>query len=157
MKIVLLGKGAAGKDYLRKRFIERGARYGVSYTSRQPREGEVNGKDYLFISREEFEQRIANNEFVEYQEFNGWYYGMTKDVFEDCDAMILNVEGLALLSPELRAKCFVIYLDIDKETRLQRLSERNDNQDSIERRIQADDNQFIGFTDYDLKITNPDF
>jgi dephospho-CoA kinase len=82
---------------------------------------------------------------------------MTKDVFEDCDAMILNVEGLALLSPELRAKCFVIYLDIDKETRLQRLSERNDNQDSIERRIQADDNQFIGFTDYDLKITNPDF
>jgi len=157
MKIVLLGKGASGKDYLRKRFIEKGAKYGVSCTSRQPREGEVDGKDYFFISREEFEQKIANNEFVEYQEFNGWYYGMTNEVFEECDAMILNVEGLALLSEDARAKCFVIYLDIDRSIRIERLSERKDSQDSIERRVQADDDQFVGFTDYDLKITNPDF
>lgn len=159
MKIVILGKAASGKDFLRKRMIEQGGKYGVSHTTRPPRvkDGEVEGKDYYFISREKFEEMIAANEFIEYQEFNGWYYGMTHETFKNADCMILNVEGLALLSPEIRKQCFVIYLDIDQETRIERLGARKDVDDLKWRRLEADEEQFKGFTDYDLRITNSDF
>lgn len=159
MKIVILGKAASGKDFLRKRMIEQGAKYGVSYTTRPPRvkDGEVDGVDYYFTTREDFLERIERDEFIEYQEFNGWFYGMTKETFEECNVMILNVEGLALLKPEVRKKCFVIFLDIDQETRIERLGARKDVDDLKWRRLQADEEQFKGFTDYDMRITNADF
>ena len=49
----MVGKAASGKDHLRKRFESRGFKYAVTYTTRPPREGEVNGKDYYFISEDE--------------------------------------------------------------------------------------------------------
>ena len=157
MKIVLLGKGASGKDLLRKRLEKRGAKYGVSYTTRSPRPGEVDGVDYFYITREDFLKKIEENYFVEYQEFNGWYYGLGREEFDRCELQILNVEGLEMLSEADRAQCFVIYLDIDRETRVERLKNRNDSNDSIERRINADDEQFIGFDDFDVRITNSNF
>ena len=54
-KIVLIGKAAAGKDFMRKRMIDRGFTFGISCTTRRPRKGEVDGKDYYFLTREEFE------------------------------------------------------------------------------------------------------
>lgn len=157
MKIIIVGKGASGKDYLRKLMIKRGGRYGVSCTSRPPRVGEVNGEDYHFISKEEFEKMIQNNEFIEYQMFNNWYYGLTLDEFNKSDCMIMNAEGLSLLSEEIRNRCFVIYIDIDRKTRQRRLSSRNDTSDNVMRRLDADDEQFENFKNYDIKISNPDF
>lgn len=159
MKTVILGKAASGKDYLRKRMMQQGAKYGVSYTTRPPRvkDGEIHGVDYLFTTEEDFLTRVERGEMIEYQQFNGWYYGMTKDVFDECEVMILNVEGLAMLAPEIRKQCFVIYIDIDQETRIERLGARMDVDDAITRRIFADEEQFKNFTDYDIRITNPDF
>lgn len=157
MKTVILGKAASGKDYLRKRMMQKGAKYGVSYTTRPPRNGEKEGEDYLFTTEDDFLKRIRNNEFIEYQQFNGWYYGMTKEVFDACEVMILNVEGLAMLAPEIRNQCFVIYIDIDQEIRIERLGARKDVDDAIMRRILADEEQFKNFIDYDIRITNPDF
>ena len=57
-RIILCGKAASGKDHMRKVLESRGIRYGVSYTTRPPREGEVHGKDYFFLSKEEFEGLI---------------------------------------------------------------------------------------------------
>ena len=62
-RIILVAKGAGGKDHLRKRFEKQGFTYAVSYTTRPPREGEVDGKDYIFISEDEFLNMIANNEW----------------------------------------------------------------------------------------------
>ena len=47
-RIILVGKAASGKDHLRKKFESRGFKYAVTYTTRPPREGEIDGKDYLF-------------------------------------------------------------------------------------------------------------
>lgn len=157
MKTVIVGKGASGKDYLRKKMLQRGAKYGVSYTTRPPRPGEKEGLDYLFTTEEHFSEMVKGGEMIEYQQFNGWYYGMTLDVFNECEVMILNVEGLAMLSPEIRNQCFVIFVDIDRETRIKRLGERQDMDDSMQRRLEADDLQFKDFKDYDIRITNPDF
>lgn len=157
MKIVIVGKAASGKDFLRKRMIQQGAKYGVSCTSRLARTGEIDGIDYFFISKEEFETLIANKELAEYQQFNGWYYGMTYSVFNEANCMILNVDGLSQLEPETRKQCFVIYIDIDLQTRIERLGLRNDTDDSMIRRLEADEEQFKDFNNYDLRITNPDF
>jgi len=156
-KLVLVGKAASGKDHLRKRLMDKGLNYGVSHTTRPPREGEVDGQDYFFVSKEEFLELIDAGKMVEYQIFNGWYYGMTTWIWEDADVVILNAEAVGLLDEELRNQCTVIYLDIDIEVREQRMLERKDSNDSHLRRLWADEEQFKDFKDFDIKITNPDF
>lgn len=156
-KIAIVGAAATGKDYLRKRMMDRGMVYGVSCTTRLPREGEVHGKDYYYLTPEEFESKIEREEFVEWQDFNGWKYGLTKDEFERCDVMILNAEAVTLLNTEYRNRLFVIYLDIAEETRRERLGVRADKNDSTDRRIEADNLQFRNFLDFDCKITNENF
>lgn len=156
-KIAIVGAAATGKDYLRKRMMDRGMVYGVSCTTRLPREGEVHGRDYYYLTPEEFESKIERGEFVEWQDFNGWKYGLTKDEFERCDVMILNAEAVTLLNAEYRNRLFVIYLDIAEETRRERLGVRDDKNDATDRRIEADNLQFRNFLDFDCKITNENF
>lgn len=156
-KLAIVGPGASGKDYLRKRFMNRSFTFGVSCTTRKPRNGEVHGQDYYYLTEEEFDAGIKNGLFVEWQEFNGWKYGLTKPEFERCDVMILNAEAVDLLSDEYRNRLFVIYLNIDEETRKSRLETRNDQDDSIDRRIKADNDQFRNFSNFDCIITNNNF
>ena len=56
-----------------------------------------------------------------------------------------------------RKGCFVVYLDIDRSVRESRISGRNDNNDSVKRRLDADEIDFKDFKDYDLKVTDPEF
>lgn len=156
-KIAIVGPGASGKDLFRKRTQDKGFKFGVSCTTRPPRTGEVHGSDYYYLTDEKFELDIANNRFVEWQEFNGWKYGMSKEEFEICDVMILNAEAVDLLDKSYRDRLFVIYFDIPEDIRLQRLIARNDFKYEPERRIAEDRKQFKNFTNFDLRITNPNF
>lgn len=155
-RIILVGKAASGKDHLRKKFEGRGFKYAVSYTTRPPRPHEQNGKDYLFISEQDFQKMIDQDEWYEWVSFNGWKYGTSKEQFEDYDLFIMTPSGLSHVTEEERKKSFVIYLDIDQEKRRKRLSERVMPGDSVERRIEADDQDFKDFKDYDVRITNED-
>lgn len=157
MKLVLVGKAAAGKDYLKNKLRKKGFTPGVSHTTRPPRPGEVDGVDYHFIDQETFKTMIENNEFVEYMDFNGGWYGQTKEDFEAAEVMIMSKDGLDILPQEYRERCVVIYLDADRKTRVQRLTNRNDKNDTIHRRLQADEVQFENFTDFEIRITNTDF
>lgn len=157
-RIVLCGKAASGKDHMRKVLGSRGFRYGVSYTTRPPREGEVNGRDYHFISINEFEALLKDGYWYEWVEFNGWYYGTSQDQFhKDCDLFIMTPTGVSKIHPEDRLNTTIIYLDIDLETRKSRLTQRDMPGDSMERRIMADEADFKQFTDFDIRITNTDF
>ena len=156
-KLILVGKAASGKDHLRKRLMDKGLNYGISHTTRPPRVGEVNGQDYHFVTEEEFLSIIDQGDMVEYQQFIGWYYGMATWEWDKADVIILNAEALEQLSPEVRKECTVIYLDIPLEVREQRMLERNDTDDNYKRRLQADEEQYKDFKNYDIKITNPDF
>src|ERR1035437_3624382 len=53
-RIIICGSAASGKDHLRKKFEDKGYKYGISYTTRPPRTGEINGVDYHFLTNEEF-------------------------------------------------------------------------------------------------------
>jgi guanylate kinase len=156
-KIAIVGKAASGKDHLRKQMIKRGMKFGVSTTSRAPREGEVEGKDYHFVSEEIFIEAIRTGEMLLHQQFNGHYYGITKKAYDACDCVILNVEVINTMSEEFRSSLFVIYLNIDIQIRMERMKERDVSFKDIANRVYADDRQYDGFTNYDLMISNPNF
>lgn len=156
-KIVLVGKAASGKDYLRKRLMNKGLSYGVSHTTRDPRPGEVHGQDYIYVSVEEFMQLVESNQIVEYQKFNGWFYGISREQFDKADIMIMNAEAIDMLPEDIRSQCTVIYLDIPYEVRRDRLMSRSDQQDPMDGRMQLDEEQYANFNNFDIRITNPDF
>lgn len=153
-KIIIVGPGGSGKDFLRKKMVERGFSYGVSFTSRPSRENEKEGIDYFFRKEDFFE--IEKNIFLELQIFNGWFYGISRNEFEEKNLFILDPKGVKSLSKEQREKSFVIYINPDEEIRLVRLKNRND-ADSAERRLAADRDDFFEFCDYDIMIKNEDF
>ena len=157
-KTILIGKAAAGKDHMRKVLEGRGFTYGTSYTTRPPREGEIDGQDYYFISEKDFKAFADNNYWYEYVEFNGWFYGTSYEQFKTtCNLFVMTPKGVAEVNPIDRKDCTIIYLDIPLAIRKQRLQLRGDLNDKIERRITADELDFDNFTDYDIVINNSNF
>ncbi|KRM77363.1 guanylate kinase [Secundilactobacillus collinoides] len=78
MLIVLSGPSGVGKGTVRKALFDEGDtdfQYSISMTTRQPREGEKNGVDYFFVSKEQFEDNIQNGEMLEYAKYVDNYYG----------------------------------------------------------------------------------
>ena len=157
MKLILVGKAATGKDHLKSRLIKKGFKAGVSHTTRLPRKNEVDGVDYHFVSEFEFTEMIGQEKFIEYMEFNGWFYGQTENDFDNADIMIMSKDGLDMLPEQYRSRCAVIYLDVDRAIRTERLNQRSDANDTIERRMNTDEEQFKDFTDFDIRIKNADF
>ncbi len=82
--IVISGPSGVGKGTICNRILnEVNAWYSVSTTTRSPREGEVDGVNYYFISKDEFKKKIENNEFLEYNIYNDNYYGTSKKTVLD--------------------------------------------------------------------------
>ena len=159
-RIILVGKAGSGKDFMRKKLESRNFKYAVSYTTSPAREGEVHGRDYFFITEEQAKKMIDNYEFFEYVMFNGWLYGTTLSQWSQADGddvFIMTPTGLSHVGEEDRKDCLVIFVDIDINVRRERLMQRDMPGDSIERRIQADEDDFHSFTNFDIRITNPDF
>ncbi len=95
--IVVSGPAGSGKGTVNSRLLESDEyAFSVSATTRAPRPGEINGKNYHFISREEFEHRIDNGEMLEYTSYCGNYYGTPlKEAIETLEAgknLILEIE-----------------------------------------------------------------
>ncbi len=82
MLVILSGVAGAGKDTIRRELIKRmeGATSIPSYTTREPRADDVPGVTYHFITREEFEQKIDEGEFYEYDIHHNNYYGTSKKI-----------------------------------------------------------------------------
>ena len=81
---VISGSSGVGKGTVIKEFLKKHPDFklSVSCTTRLPREGEINGENYFFLSREEFKERIENGEFLEWAEFSGNIYGTQKSYVE---------------------------------------------------------------------------
>jgi len=157
-KIILTGKAASGKDHLRKILEGRGFIYGISYTTRPRRNNEKDGNDYYFISDQEFKDKINSNFWYEWSIFNGWYYGTSKEQFNDkCNLFIMTPIGISNINTIDRNMCTVIYLDIPINERMNRLKSRFMPGDSLDRRLIEDEKDFEIFKDFDLRITDPNF
>ncbi|MCF0107634.1 MAG: guanylate kinase [Bacilli bacterium] len=92
--IILSGPSGVGKGTVRRQIMKDGGidlTYSVSMTTRLPRDKEVDGVDYYFVSKEEFKKRIAEGKFLEYAEFVGNYYGTPLDKVEELRKQGKNV------------------------------------------------------------------
>ena len=158
-RIILVGRGTSGKDYLRKRFDARGYNYQISYTTRPPRDTEIDGIDYHFINDNDVARMTQNDEWNHLIFFNGWAYGTTKEQFHNTQygLFIFTPEAVALIKPEDRKNSFIIFLDPPDEVILRRLQERSMPGDTANRRFLADVEQFKNYTDYDIRITTSDW
>ncbi|MBP5301349.1 MAG: guanylate kinase [Bacilli bacterium] len=98
--VIISGPSGVGKGTIRKKLInikELNLGFSVSYTTRKIRKNEIPGVDYYFVDRKSFENAIRNNEFLEYAEFVGNYYGTSKRVVDD----LLSKEKNVLLEIEI--------------------------------------------------------
>lgn len=158
MRIIICGPGASGKDHLKKLFEIKGFKRSVSYTTRSPRPGEIDGVDYHFVNDETFENMIARDEFREWNKFaDKWYYGTARKDFDAATLFIMTPSGISALTENERKGSMIIYLDIPENVRRARLMSANRSGDDPERRLQTDRVDFDGFEDYDVRITNHDF
>ncbi len=76
-----VGKGTILADFFKK--VDNNIVYSISNTTRNPRDGEINGMHYFFISKDEFEKLIKENAFLEYANYSGNYYGTSKKFVEE--------------------------------------------------------------------------
>jgi len=156
MKIVIVGKGGSGKTHLQDTFTKQGFKHEISHTTRPPRAGEIGGKDYHFVSPEEFINLKDIGFFQETAVFNGWHYGTSLYAWNRGEVFVKTPAGVRQIKPEDRKKCLIIFLDIPEYILRERLAKRGDT-DSANRRMEADRIDFANFTDFDIRITNPDF
>ena len=173
MLVIITGKTASGKDTLISKILEKYPNFKkvITATSRAPRGSEIESKDYYFLTRGEFEQKIKNNEFIEHVEYGGNLYGTFKNELESN----LNLDLIWKIDPsrsgqireyirtsfppgvasQLIEKIKVIYITCDDQTILQRLKERGVTPEEIERRSQDDTNLWQQYkTNYDFVIEN---
>jgi guanylate kinase len=139
--VVLSGPTAVGKTTVARKLIEKGGyRRSVSVTTRAPREGEVDGRDYRFITMDEFERLRDSNELVEYEHVHEYWYGTPKQPLRDAlrarlaFLLVIDVNGGA----QMRGKGYdseMIFLappDIEElKRRLEKRRTENSEQQSV--------------------------
>lgn len=167
MLTIIMGKTCSGKNAVVSELKKRGWSQIVTYTSRPKRRGEKNGREYWYISEEDFSNKIESGYFAEWKSYdvNGktWYYGSPVDEILNAslddknNVIILTPQGvvdvLAILKRHIsNYQINIIYLYSNHNTILQRLKFRKDKNDSIERRMKADDKDFANATTLANKI-----
>ena len=163
---VISGFSGAGKGTIVKHLLseyEDTYNLSISATSRTPRTGEEDGRDYFFKTREEFEQMIADGELLEYTQFNGNYYGTPKSyvqkLTEEGRDVILEIEiNGALQVKKLFPEALLLFVTPPNGTILKdRLVGRGtESPDVIEQRLALSYEQAFQMDRYDYLIINDD-
>ena len=155
-KIVIIGKSCSGKTELAKMLQENGYWPGIATTSRPIRHNEITDISYRFVTRDYFEKLRSNEQFIEWDEFNDWYYGLTKRDYKNCDLLILTPRGLEKLIHAVgRENLIVIFMHTPNKVRFDRSLNRGDDPIEINRRIKTDDKDFADYIkseDWDLAM-----
>lgn len=160
---VVSAPAGCGKDTILNELFKRTdkAGYAVSATTRAPREGEVNGVHYHFLSREEFEQKIAEKEVLEYTEYCGNYYGTLQKSVNDLlesgkDAILkIEVEGAMNIKRQFPEACLVFILPPSWEVLEKRLRDRGtETEDKIIERTEQARREVKFAESYDYLIVN---
>ncbi len=162
MLVVITGPSGVGKTTIIELLLEAdpGLKYSASLTSRQPRAGEVGGMDYRFISSEEFQEKIKNNEFVEWSEVYGEYYGrLRKDLEEPMcygDALIgIDVQGAVKLQAKYPEGIFIFMLPRSEAAlEAQLRGRKTDDEVSIKTRLDAALQEMKQANDFDYVVVN---
>ena len=162
---IISAPSGSGKSTLVSRLMTEVERltFSVSYTTRKPRGSEEEGTAYHFVDRAEFEARIANNEFLEYAEVFGNYYGTHSSALQIAEnkgkdlVLDIDVQGAAQLKKRIPDAVSVFVLAPSREILEQRLRARSQDSDEVIRRRLADAAREIrNYSLYDYVLVNND-
>lgn len=167
--IVISGPSGTGKSTLLKRLLaEYPDRFGfsISYTTRQPRAGEQDGKDYNFVTVDQFKQLIEDKAFIEWAQFGGNYYGTAvegvKKVAEKNQQCILDIDmqGVkAVKNSDLNARYLFVAPPSIEELRSRLTGRGTETEESLEKRLAAAEGEMEYAKEegaHDLVIVNDD-
>ena len=155
MIIVLVGKTASGKTTVVNELCKNhGYKRIITYTTRPMRENEIQDVDYHFISDEQFNKMVENNEFTEYKRYNTahgvWSYGSVvtyeQEISDDYYVIILTPQGLRDLSKRM-SRYIAFYLNVSLESQFERLKKRGDEEQQIIKRLKNDAKDFENVVD----------
>ena len=136
--------------------------FSISYTTRLPRGSEQNGKQYYFVSREEFEQMIRDDEFLEHASVYGAnYYGTARRFLREAEQkgndllLDIDVQGAAQIKQKLPEAVSIFVLPPDRKTLEWRLRKRGEDSDEvIDRRLDAARREIENYDKYDFILIN---
>ncbi len=163
--IVMSAPSGAGKSSICRRLLAAcpEIEFSVSYTSRRPRPSEINGKDYHFISREDFQRRIDQGEFAEWVENYGQFYGTSgramHQTLERRKDLLLDVEprGAKAIKEKFPDAVFVFILPPSLGELLNRLEKRgHESSEAIKTRFAQAESELKEVLWYDYTIFNED-
>ncbi|XP_020939000.1 guanylate kinase isoform X2 [Sus scrofa] len=145
--VVLSGPSGAGKSTLLKKLLQEHSSifgFSVSHTTRDPRPGEENGKDYYFVTREVMQRDIAAGDFIEHAEFSGNLYGTSKAAVRAVQAMnricVLDVDlqGVRNIKKTDLQPIYIFVQPPSLDVLEQRLRQRNtETEESLAKRLAA--------------------
>lgn len=163
---VISGPSGVGKGTINKMLFDEfdgRVAFSVSATTRGPREGEIDGTHYFFISRQEFENRVANNEFLEHAEYAGNCYGTPRSyvlkLLEDGVSVILEIDlqGAIQVKERMPESTSIFILPPSFEELESRLRGRGtETPEKIEKRLAAAKYEMDMADTYDYRIINDD-
>ena len=164
LMLVISGPAGSGKGTVNGHLLTTGDFvYSVSATTRAPRPGEVNGVNYHFISREEFEKRIKAGNMLEYTEYCGNYYGTPKKEAEEVLAsgknliLEIEVEGAANIKTKYPEAVLILLLPPSFEVQEQRLRMRGtETEEKILQRLARTKEELKSAEIYDYVVYNHD-
>ena len=163
--IVISGFSGAGKGTLMKSLTEEYDNYAlsISATTRAPRPGETDGKEYFFKTKEEFEAMIANNDLIEYAQYVDNYYGTPKEYVlanlnEGKDVLLeIEIQGALLVKKQFPETVLIFITPPDANELKSRLINRNtEDMDTINKRLNRASEEALGVENYDYIIVNDD-
>jgi guanylate kinase len=160
--VVITGPSGVGKGTLIKGLLERvpGLQLAVSATTREPRPGEVNGRDYHFLSDEDFDRRVAAGEFVEHAVYAGNRYGtLRSELARPAQGIVLelDVQGARQVAEALPESTRVFIEPPSFDDLARRLAGRGaDSPEQIERRLAAARAELDARDEFDHRIVNDD-
>ncbi len=138
--------------------------YGVSYTTRPPRPGEVDGKDYFFVDEPTFQARIAKNDLLEWAEVHGYLYGTSREAITSqtehgMDVIIdVDPQGAMALKKKWSDGVYIYILPPSFDALRERLmARRSDTEDEIARRLQKAREEIWNYRQYYYLIVNEDY
>lgn len=160
---VISGSSGVGKGTVIERFLKQNPDFSlsISFTTRQKREGEIEGVNYFFVSQEDFLQGIKNNEFLEWATFSGNYYGTKKRFVEKClnanKNLILEIDtqGALQVKEKMPEAVLIFIAPPSYEDLVFRLKNRNtESEEAIAKRLNFVKLEMDNSKKFDYTIVN---